>query len=76
MVLFEEVKVIEKTISVKISIVDDQIDYKFILSSFVSGVLGAVIENDVISDLKSSTDYVMVIVKEEDSAAVIISKLK
>lgn len=76
MVLFEEVKVLEKTVSAKISIIDNEFDYKYVISNFVSGVLGASVGDGVISELESSTDYLLLVVREGDSAAVIISKIK
>jgi hypothetical protein len=76
MVLFEEVRIDGDMFTAKISIIDNEFDYKHVISKYVSGLLKVAIPEEIITDLDSSSTYIMVVVHEENGAAVILSKEK
>lgn len=76
MVLFEEIKFIDDILTLKIAIIDNEFDYKYVISNFISGVLKATVPMDVIADLDSGNTYRMVVITENNSASIILSKEK
>lgn len=76
MVLFEEIKFIDDILTLKIAIIDNEFDYKYVISNFISGVLKVTVPMDVIADLDSGNTYRMVVITENNSASIILSKEK
>jgi hypothetical protein len=76
MLLFEEVEFIEGVLTAKIAIVDNEFDYRYVISKFVSGVLQAKVPAEIIVPLDSGSTYRMIVVSENDTASIILSKEK
>ena len=76
MLLFEEIEFIDNIFTAKIAIVDNEFNYKYVISKFVSGIIEAKVPEEVIADLDSSSTYRMVVATEGESASIILSKEK
>jgi len=76
MVLFEEIGIDGEMFTAKISVIDNEFNYKHVISKYVAGLLKVVIPEEIIADLDSGSTYIMVVVHEENGAAVILSKEK
>lgn len=76
MVLFEEVGIDRDMFTAKIAIIDAEFNYKHVISKYVSGLLKVNVPEEIITDLDSGSTYMMVVINEENGAAVILSKEK
>lgn len=76
MVLFEEVGIDGDMFTAKIAIIDSEFKYKHVISKYVSGLLRVNVPEEIITDLDSCSTYRMVVINQENGAAVILSKEK